>query len=161
MGKPKHSDDPRGEQKGAQQHDEGQYGPKAYEAKWAEITDHSGARRESERAASDPRGNSDPQGDAELHERIIANPEFNADGRHRLFENRKQHDEAEKNSEKNRRMIDVERHGHDADDFQIPGGRSSHTADMQARGDNSDRGALGGGQGGGSGGRKSRSEGNQ
>jgi hypothetical protein len=129
MGKPKHSDDPRGEQKGAQQHDEGQYGPKAYEAKWAEITDHSGARKESERAAGDPaRGGNKVEGDAELHERIMANPDFNADGGHRLFENRKQHDEAEKNSEKNRRIIDVERHGHDADQFQLPGGRSRHAA---------------------------------
>ena len=39
MGKPKHSNDHRGEMKGAQQHDEGQYGPKAFQAKWAEITD--------------------------------------------------------------------------------------------------------------------------
>ena len=153
MGKPKHSNDPRGEQKGAQQHDEGQYGPKAFEAKWAEITDHSGSRKDSERAANDPRGSGD--GDAALHERIIANPEFNADGRHRLFENRKQHDEAEKNSEKNRRMIDVERHGHDADDFQIPGGRASHPADMHAK----DGGALGGGQGGGKGGERGKHSG--
>ena len=123
MGKPKHSNDPRGEQKGAQQHDEGQYGPKAFEAKRAEITDHSGARKESERAANDPgAGGRKADGEAALHERIIANPEFNADGRHRLFENRKQHDEAEKNSEKNRRIIDVERHGHDKSQFQIPGG---------------------------------------
>lgn len=153
MGKPKHSDDPRGEQKGAQQHAEGQYGPKAYEAKWAEITDHSGSRKESERAANDPRGGGD--GDAALHERIIANPEFNADGRHRLFENRKQHDEAEKNSEKNRRMIDVERHGHDPDDFQIPGGRSSHAASPHP----DDGGAIGGGQGGGKGGERGKHSG--
>jgi hypothetical protein len=158
MGKPKHSNDPRGEQKGAQQHDEGQYGPKAYEAKWAEITDHSGARKESQRDAGDPAaGGRKDEGEAALHERIIANPDFNADGRHRLFENRKQHDEAEKNSEKNRRMIDVERHGHDADDFQIPGGRSSHAASPHPE----DGGAIGGGKGGGQGGRKSRSEGNQ
>ena len=157
MGKPKHSNDPRGEQKGAQQHDEGQYGPKAFEAKWAEITDHSGARKESERAANDPgAGGRKEDGEAELHERIIANPEFNADGRHRLFENRKQHDEAEKNSEKNRRMIDVERHGHDAGDFQIPGGRASHTADKLA-----DGGALGGGKGGGKGGERGKHSGGQ
>ena len=156
MGKPKHSDDPRGEQKGAQQHDEGQYGPKAFEAKWAEITDHSGARKESERDAGDPAaGGRKVEGEAELHERIIANPEFNADGGHRLFENRKQHDEAEKNSEKNRRMIDVERHGHDADDFQIPGGRSSHAASPHP----DDGGAIGGGQGGGKGGERGKHSG--
>ena len=130
MGKPKHSNDPRGEQKGAQTHDEGQYGPKAFQAKWDEITDHSGSRRSSERAEHDPAaGGRDDAGRAEQHERIMANPALNADGGHRLFENRKQHDEAEKNSEKNRRMIDVERHGHDADRFQIPGGRTAHPAD--------------------------------
>ncbi len=133
MGKPKHSNDPRGEQKGAQTHDEGQYGPKAYQAKWDEITDHSGARRSSERAENDPAaGGRHDEGRAEQHERIMANPEFNADGRRRLFENRKQHDEAEKNSEKNRRVIDVERHGHDAGQFQIPGGRASHAASPNA-----------------------------
>ena len=158
MGKPKHSNDPRGEQKGAQQHDEGQYGPKAFEAKWAEITDHSGARKESERATGDPSaGGRKVEGEGALHERIIANPELNADGRHRLFESRKQHDEAEKNSEKNRRMIDVERHGHDADDFQIPGGRSSHAANPHA----DDGGALGGGKGGGKGGERGKHSGGQ
>ena len=145
MGKPKHSNDPRGEQKGAQTHDEGQYGPKAFEAKWAEITDHSGARKESERAANDPgAGGRKAEGEAALHERIIANPEFNADGRHRLFENRKQHDEAEKNSEKNRRIIDVERHGHDKANFQIPGGRTGHPAGP----DHGDPPVRSGGQGG-------------
>ena len=113
MGKPKHSNDPRGEQKGAQQHAEGQYGPKAQSAKWAEITDHSAARKESERAEGDP-ASSGGKGEAALHERIIANPEFNGDGRHRLFEGRKQHDEAEKNSEKNRLSRDEDRHGHEA-----------------------------------------------
>ena len=153
MGKPKHSNDPRGEQKGAQQHDEGQYGPKALEAKRAEIAEHSASRRESGRAAHDPGSRAD--GEAELHEHIIANPDFNADGRHRLFENRKQHDEAEKNSEKNRRMIDVERHDHDADDFQIPGGRSSHAASPHP----DDGGAIGGGQGGGKGGERGKHSG--
>ena len=127
MGKPKHSNDPRGEQKGAQTHDEGQYGPKAYQAKWDEITDHSGSRKTSERDQNDPAaGGRKVAGDAELHERIIANPEFNADGGHRLFENRKQHDEAEKNSEKNRRDIDMRRHGHDPAEFQGRGGHTAH-----------------------------------
>ena len=116
MGKPKHSNDPRGEQTGAQQHDEGQYGPKAFEAKRAEIADQSGARRQSERAESDPGARAG--GEADLHERKIENPEFEADGRHRLFENRKQHDEAERGSERNRRDADIERHGHDKTKFQ-------------------------------------------
>lgn len=114
MGKPKHSNDRRGEQKGAQQHDEGQYGPKAFEAKFAEISDHS--RRDAERADADPGARAG--GEAELHERMIANPEFEADGRHRLFENRKQHDEAERGSERNRRDRDLERHDHDRTRFQ-------------------------------------------
>jgi hypothetical protein len=37
-------------------------------------------------------------------------------GRDRLFEGRQQHDEAEKNSEKNRLARDVDRHHHDVDD---------------------------------------------
>lgn len=144
MGKPKHSNDPRGEQKGAQQHAEGQHGPKAFEAKRAEIADRSGARGASQRTAGDPRGAGDPHGEAEVHERLIENPEFNRDGGRRLFENRKQHDEAEKNSEKNRRIIDVERHGHDKANFQIPGGRTGHPAGP----DHGDPPVRSGGQGG-------------
>jgi hypothetical protein len=37
-------------------------------------------------------------------------------GRDRLFEGREQHDEADKNSEKNRLARDVERHHHDVDE---------------------------------------------
>jgi hypothetical protein len=37
-------------------------------------------------------------------------------GRDRLFEGREQHDEAEKNSEKNRLARDVDRHHHGVDD---------------------------------------------
>lgn len=144
MGKPKHSNDTRGEQKGAQTHNEGQYGPKAFEAKRAEISDHTNARGTSERAENDP--GAAANGEADAHERIMANPELNADGRHRLFEGRKQHDEAEKNSEKNRRLIDVERHGHDPERFQIPGGRSSNAA--APRGDDGPT-IPSGGQGGG------------
>ena len=36
-------------------------------------------------------------------------------GKDRLFEDREQHDEADKNSEKTRRARDVDRHGHDVD----------------------------------------------
>ena len=128
MGKPKHSNDRRGEQKGAQQHDEGQYGPKAFEAKRAEIADHSGSRGQSERAENDPRAADGS--DAADHERRIANPEFEADGRHRLFENRKQHDEAERGSERNRRDIDIERHGHDPRSFQ---GHEKERGDVSIR----------------------------
>ena len=130
MGKPKHSNDTRGEQKGAQDHAEGDHGDKSYSARKAEINnDGRQLDTRSQRAASDPnRGGNAAGHEAELHERMIANPSFENDGGHRLFENRTQHDEAEKNSEKNRRDIDMQRHGHDPDEFQGRGGHSGHPA---------------------------------
>ena len=125
MGKPKHSDDTRGEQKGAQQHAEGQQGPKAREAFLAGISDHSRNADDTGRDANDPRADGS---DADDHERRIANPGLERDGGHRLLENRTQHDEAEKNSEKNRRTIDRERHNHDREEFQGPGGFTAHPA---------------------------------
>lgn len=130
MGKPKHSDDSRGEQQGAQTHGEGQHGPKAYEARKREISDNDqqrgGHEGHSERAQHDPRSASGS--DADLHERKIAAPDAERDGGHRLFENRTQHDEAEKNSEKNRRDIDMRRHDHDPEQFQGRGGHAGHPA---------------------------------
>ena len=130
MGKPKHSNDPRGEQKGAVERDEPFHGDKAYQARKDEISDHhqerGGQAGRSERAQHDPRADGS---DADEHERMIANPALNTDGGHRLFENRLQHDHAEKHSEQTRRQIDVQRHGHDHDQFQIPGG---HTATPNA-----------------------------
>lgn len=125
MGKPKHSNDTRGEQKGAQQHAEGQQGPKAREAFLAGISDHSRRDDETGRAANDPRAHGN---DAALHDAKIANPGFERDGGHRLFENRVQHDEAEKNSEKNRIAADVHRHKHEREQFQMEGGRETHPA---------------------------------
>jgi len=120
MGKPKHSNDSRGDQKGAQQHDEGQYGPKAYEAKFAEISNHASSRRQSERAIGDPnRGD----GLAAQHEQEQRDPSMR-DGKHRLFEQREQHDRADFNAEKNRLNSDVEVHGHDRSKFQVPYRRS-------------------------------------
>jgi len=88
MGKGKHSNDTRGDQKGAQQHDEGQYGPKALEAKRAEIADHSGSRGQSERAIADPnRDGKSGEGLTALHEQEKNDPSMR-DGRHRLFEER-------------------------------------------------------------------------
>lgn len=135
MGKPKHSDDPRGEQKGAVARDVHDHGDKAYQARKAEISDHGqergGQHGKSERAAHDPRADGS---DADDHERLIANPGPNNDGGHRLFENRTQHDEAEKNSEKNRRDIDMQRHDHDHEEFQGRGGHagSPHAPDHSA-----------------------------
>ena len=149
MGKPKHSDDPRGEQKGAQQHAEGQHGPRAYEARKAQINnqlpDASDGRGLGPRAANDPRHDRNQDGIADRHERAINDPSAR-DGGHRLVENRLQHDEAEKNSEKNRMTIDVERHGHDAEGWQIEGGRETHPAAPQ---DGPERTMKAGGQGGG------------
>ena len=126
MGKPKHSNDTRGEQKGAQQHDEGQYGPKAFQAKWEEITDHSGSRGQSERALSDPnRGGGEGDQQAAIHEQELNDPSMR-DGRHRLFEERKQHDEADRAQVKNHLIADVEVHNHDRSKIQVPGGRTRH-----------------------------------
>ncbi|MGZ8458038.1 MAG: hypothetical protein ACXW61_17950 [Gemmatirosa sp.] len=122
MGKPKHSNDTRGDQKGAQEHAEGQQGPKAREAFLAGISDHS--RRDAANGdADDPQARGDNK---QEHERRIDNPAANRDGGHRLFENRTQHDEAEKNSEKNRRDADMRAHGHDSEEFQGPGGFTAH-----------------------------------
>lgn len=119
MGKPKHSNDTRGEQKGAQQHDEGQYGPKAFEAKRAEVANQ-GARREREPA--------DP-GFRDGHERELEDPSVR-DGRHRLSEERKQHDEADRAQAKNHLIADIEVHGHDRSRFQVPGGRNQNTGEQ-------------------------------
>jgi hypothetical protein len=123
MGKPKHSNDPRGEQKGAQEHAEGQHGAKAHQAFLDGISDHSRRNQPDPNDAALARGDS-----AEEHERRMANPTANRDGRHRLFENRVQHDEADRAAEHNRRAIDVERHHHDSEQFQITGGRETHPA---------------------------------
>jgi len=42
--------------------------------------------------------------------------EHNDIGKDRLFEDRQQHDEAEKNSEKTRLARDIDRHGHSSED---------------------------------------------
>jgi len=48
-------------------------------------------------------------------------------GKDRLFEGREQHDEADKNSEKNRLARDVARHKHEVDP-QVSDSGTSHTA---------------------------------
>jgi hypothetical protein len=48
-------------------------------------------------------------------------------GRDRLFEGREQHDEADKNQEKNRLARDIQRHHHDVDEQQ-PDSGSAHGA---------------------------------
>ncbi len=77
-----------GQQKGEQQHDEGQHGEKTHAAFIDDLHGRHGGSEESEGAPQ-------AENDAELSDRPIA-------GHHRLFEEREQHDEAEKNSEANR-----------------------------------------------------------
>ena len=98
----------KGNQKGAQEHAEGQHGDKTL-SRLQDITNDEGRQREtrSQRAANDPGRTAD--GEAEMHERMLHE---GGDGGHRLVEGRKQHDEAEKNSERNRQDIDRERHKH-------------------------------------------------
>jgi hypothetical protein len=107
----KHRDDERGTQKGAVTHTEaGQHGDKAHEFIQTEQIRSSRAQSaKGEDAAGDP-NHDDP-------------------GQQRLFENREQHDEAEKNSEATRLSKDVQRHGHDREQFdKILGGKERHPA---------------------------------
>src|SRR3712207_3129303 len=95
----------KGGQKGAQQHAEGQQGEKTH--KRLQETLQSG-RREPD-SAEDKASHDNP-------------------GENRLFEDRQQHDEAEKNSEKTRLSRDIDRHHHDREAFQVPGGAERHSA---------------------------------
>ena len=97
MGKNK---DNGGRQQGAVRHEPGQHGDKT-RARQAEIA-HSGAKRS--REALGPTYDS---------QEIRAHAER---GKHRLFEDRQQHGEAEKNSEKTRLARDRDRHHHDQSD---------------------------------------------
>ena len=89
------------DQQGAQEHAEGEYGDQARE-------------RNRER----------------LQERVEADetdrPSSPRVGKHRLHEDREQHDEADKNSEKNRLARDVARHKHEVDP-QVSDSGTSHT----------------------------------
>ncbi len=95
----------KGRQKGAQGHSEGQHGEKTHRRLQEQL--QSGTR---EPDAGDERANHDDP------------------GAHELFEGRQQHDEAEKNSEKTRLSRDIDRHGHDREQFQVPGGAERHPA---------------------------------
>jgi hypothetical protein len=78
-----------GQQKGAQEHAEGQHGSKAHSRMIEQL--NSGESAE-EREAREMRG-----------------ARVEADGKHRLYEDREQHDEAEKNSERNRSAVEADR----------------------------------------------------
>jgi hypothetical protein len=88
----------KGIQQGAIHHQPDQHGDKTRE-RLAEIS-HSGSQHESQGPKHDP---------SEIRS-------HNDRGRDRLFENRQQHDEAEKNSEKTRLAKDRDRHHHDSND---------------------------------------------
>ena len=130
MGKPKHSDDQRGEQKGAQEHAEGQHHGERTRSRIKEQINNEGREDEthSQRAANDPNRHSRGDEGRTAHENYLENQEQARDGRHRLFEDRHQHDPADQASDKNRLAIDVDAHGHDKERFQVPGGRENHPA---------------------------------
>lgn len=93
---------PRGKQKGAQQHAEGEQGPVTRKAFLEQL--HSG-----------PSGDESPT-DEHPHD---------DDGKQRLFERREQHDVAEQQSEKNRLDRDIREHGHNRENFQVEGGSAA------------------------------------
>jgi hypothetical protein len=102
----KKQEDPRGKQKGAQQHAEGQHGEKAHAHLREEIQSEGRPER------------------ADVEQRDLARAdEHPADGGHRLFEGRTQNDPADRAAERNRLDIDVERHGHDPAEHEPRGGK--------------------------------------
>lgn len=122
----KKHDDPRGKQKGAQQHAEGQHGERTHERFLEEI-----------QASSTETGGDGEQRDPDRSE------QHPPDGTHRLFEGRDQSDPAERASEKNRLSMDIDAHGHDRSNFQVPHGRTSHPATPDPKGELNDPGDRG------------------
>ena len=108
MGKPKHSDDDRGEQKGAQGHAEGQHGGVTRELLKQQINAN-GART----------GDVDAEEAAAVENRL---------GKHKIYEGRSQHDPADQHAEKNRLQRDIDRLDLDREQFQVRGGRETHPA---------------------------------
>ena len=96
MGKNK---DNQGRQQGATNHAPSQHGEKT-RARIAEISQSSDPVEESSGPRYDP-------AEIRAHD--------SAEGKHRLFEGRQQHDEADKNSEKTRLARDIDRHDHGPD----------------------------------------------
>ena len=89
------------DQKGPQQHAEGQQGKKTHDAFIDGLHGRHGGSPESEGVPQDNRHEREHQDGA-----VSAST---SDGRHRLFEDRQQHDEADKNSEKNRLARELDR----------------------------------------------------
>jgi len=98
---PKGKSAEKNKQKGAQRHAEGMHGPKTR----ARILE----QLESRDAES-------PSTPDRSHDEA---------GKHRLFERREQHDNADRNSEKNRLDRDITEHSHNRGNFQVRGGAAS------------------------------------
>lgn len=112
----KKQEDPRGKQKGAQAHAEGQHGEKTRSRLVEEMSSEGEGQRADERRAFEAQsGSQHPQ-----------------DGGHRLFEQREQHDEADRNSEKNRLEKDIQDHDHNRENFQVRGGAESSRAERRS-----------------------------
>ena len=94
----------KGNQKGAQRHPEGAHGDKAHAHLQEQLRSGSSGT---------------PREDDTSHDEA---------GKHRLFEGREQHDEADRNSEKNRLDRDITEHGHNRENFQVEGGSASSRA---------------------------------
>lgn len=89
-----------GVQKGAQDHAEGQHGSKTHSKFIEQLHSGNGAAPEPSEDGSEPRKNPAHRNAA-----------------HRLFEERQQHDEAEKHSEKTRLHREMERRGVDSEEL--------------------------------------------
>jgi hypothetical protein len=91
----------RGVQQGAQSHAEGEHGAKTREFIRREQITTKPTDEEAKGPEYDPA-------------QIAAHDDI---GKDRLFDDREQHDEAEKGSEKTRTLRDIDRHGHDSADI--------------------------------------------
>lgn len=99
----------RGRQKGAVPHAEGDHG----------IRTHHRIIQQLE---------SGPSGEERQRPKAAGDPKHREEGKHRLFEKRDQRDHAALHSEKTRLSRDIDRHGHNREDFQVPGGAERHPA---------------------------------
>lgn len=124
----KHGNDSGGAGATDPQYAEGYRGEKKLDTHPTESEVQAAESASGSRSANDPNRKG---AHAHDHEARIEHPGEERDGGHRLFENRTQHDEGERNSEKGRRDRDLQRHDHDAREFQgheghadAPGGAS-------------------------------------
>ena len=98
-----------GRQKGAVPHAEGEHG----------IRTHNRIIEQLE---------SGPSGEERHRSKTAGDPLHRDEGKHRLFEGREQRDHGAKNSEKTRLSRDIDRHGHNRENYQVKGGTETHPA---------------------------------